>query len=63
MNFTFNPLSAVLRQPTAQDILLKQLGDAEASRAEHAANREYHEAMEAMLGKRIARIRDELGAQ
>lgn len=63
MNFTFNPFATVFQQPNAKDILKKQLRDAESSKAEHATNREYHEAMETMLDRRIARIRAELGAQ
>lgn len=62
MRFTFNPFSAAFRAPTATDILRKQLLDAEASRAEHAANREYHTAMEVMLEERIERIKGELDA-
>lgn len=62
MRFTFNPFAAAFRTPTADDILRKQLIDAESSRAEHAANREYHLAMEVMLEERIERIKGELGA-
>lgn len=62
MRFTFNPLSYIFREPSADEILRKQLIDAEASRAEHASNREYHAAMEMMLEDRILRIKGELGA-
>jgi hypothetical protein len=61
MQFTYNPLAALFVQPDAQDILKKQLLNAESSLAEHSANREYHAAMEKMLAQRIVRIRKELG--
>jgi hypothetical protein len=60
MRFTFNPLASFFLNPTTKQILQKQLREAEASRAEHSTNREYHSAMERMLGTRISRIRNEL---
>lgn len=60
MKFTFNPFAAWFLKPDVHAHLRKQLFEAETSRAEHAANREYHEAMERMLEKRIARINREL---
>lgn len=60
MQFTFNPLAALVQRVDARKIMEKQMHDAESSRVEHAANREYHAAMEKMLDARIARIRREL---
>lgn len=60
MRFTFNPFAAWLAQPSAADIMRKQLRDARTSRAEHAANAEYHDAMRSMLEARIERLMKEL---
>lgn len=60
MNFTFNPFASLTQRVDVRRILTKQLLDAQSSKAEHAANREYHAAMEQMLDKRIARVRKEL---
>jgi hypothetical protein len=57
---TYNPFAAWFFNPGRDDILRKQLREAEAQRAEYAAEREYAEAMETMLDKRIARLKKEL---
>lgn len=60
MKFTFNPFAAWFMRPDAHAHLKRQLSEAQVSRVEHAANREYHDAMEKMLQRRIARIEHEL---
>lgn len=58
--FTFNPFAVWLLKPTEEDVLRKQLREAQVDRAEQAKLREYHQAMEKMLTARIARITAEL---
>jgi hypothetical protein len=59
----FNWIKAVLYMPSGEDVLRKQLRDAERTRAEHAALREFYAANEKMLESRIKRIRRELKAR
>lgn len=51
------------RQLSAGDVMRQQLLDAQRARAEHAALREYHAAMEAMLKVRCERITAEFEGQ
>lgn len=60
MTFTLNPFASLVQRVDARRILEKQLSDAMSSKVEHAANREYHAAMERMLETRIGRVRNEL---
>lgn len=55
----FNPAN---KSPVG-DLLHEQLRTAEISRAEHAAAKEYHSAMETMLDSRIYRLKDELSGK
>lgn len=47
--------------PSPVDVLREQLNDARLKRAEHATLREYHQAMEDMLVRRIERLVKEIG--
>lgn len=47
--------------PSPADVLREQLNDARLKRAEQAALREYHQAMEDMLVRRIERLVKEIG--
>ena len=51
----------VLGVPSSEiEVLSAQLVASEIARAEHAAAREYHEAMERMLGSRVMRLQREV---
>ena len=56
-------IKTMLYLPSGDDVLRKQLRDAERTRAEYAAQREFYAANEKMLESRIKRIRRELKAR
>ncbi len=49
-----------LRVPSALQIACRTLEEAQRLRLQHAKDKEYHIAMEAMLVKRIARLKDDI---
>lgn len=54
-------MQRMLGVPSSEiEVLSAQLVASEIARAEHAAAREYHEAMERMLGSRVMRLQREV---
>lgn len=55
-----NWMKEMWRTPSADEVMRKQLREAEVTRLEAAVQREYYAAMEKMLGERVQRLQEVL---